>query len=245
MTGTHGDWSSAPAREPGHVDETALGREARPTSATSAGGRADGRVHGRPAPEYGEYAPEGWVNPVLVEQQRREAEEHARAAREQADQPVPRDAGAPDRDGGRAADRRGGAGARTTGARVPSSRFGASPFDFVMTVGLLVLGLFSVLQSLAVSQVASSVRETFERQYTAFADPGALSTAAVVGAIGSVVVFALVVWWSFRRLRARRWTFWVPLLGGAVATAISVTAFIVVVLQDPGFMQSLMQQSGV
>ncbi|GAA3333793.1 hypothetical protein HP467_17255 [Curtobacterium albidum] len=218
-----GDWSAAPAREPGHVDETALGREARPASAGSAAGPAVGRVHGRPAPEYGEYAPEGWVNPVL-DAQRREDERRAQERREEQPTATAKPA--------------------TAAQQVPRSRFGASPLDFVLTVGLLVTGLFSTVQSLSVSQVASSVRETFEQQYTTFADPAALSTAAVVGAIGSVVVFALVTWWSIRRLRARRRTFWVPLLGGVVATAISVTAFIVVVLQDPRFLQAVMQHSG-
>ena len=243
------DWTAVPVRDAGHVNETTLGREARPGSARSAAGRTDGRVHGTPAPAYGEYAPAGWVNPVVVEQERVEAAERARAARDQE---------SPAADGPRGAGRRGGptraAGGRepagttdgrAASPRVPTSRFGASPFDFVMTVGLLAFGLFSVVQSLAVTQVASAVRQAFERQSLPLSDPSALSTAAVVGAISSVVVFVLVAWWSLRRLRARRWTFWVPLLGGAVASLISLVAFVVVMLQDPGFVQAMMQQSGV
>ncbi|KTR02090.1 DUF6264 family protein, partial [Curtobacterium luteum] len=126
----------------------------------------------------------------------------------------------------------------------PSSRFGRSPLDFGATVGLLVLGLWSVLQSLLVGQVASAVRQTFEQRYTTFSDPSALTTAAVVGAVAGVVLFALTLWWSIRRLRARRWTFWVPLLGGAVSTAVSVTAFLVVVMQDPRFVEAVLRQSG-
>lgn len=245
-----GDWSSAPAREPGHVDETALGLEARPASAAPAAGRRDGRVHGTPAPEYGEYAPEGWVNPVLVEQerldrQRREAEERDRAA---AGTPAGRGAAGQDRPTG-ARSNRGAAPSRgpATGRERPmalSSRFGASQFDFVVSVALLAFGLLSVVQALAVSDVASAVRRAFEQQGLQLSDPAALSTAAVVGAIANVVVFALVAWWSLRRLAARRWTFWVPLLGGAVASLISLVAFAVVMFQDPGFVQVLVQQSG-
>ncbi|PZF56781.1 hypothetical protein DEJ23_09550 [Curtobacterium sp. MCSS17_008] len=235
MSGPRGDWSSAPVREPGHVDDTALGREVRHTSGTPAAGGAVGRVHGTPAPEYGEYAPDGWVNPVLVEQERREAEERERAARAE---PTPSPRATPGRVHGQRQD------GRTTGTALPTSRYGASQFDFVMTVGLLAFGLFSVVQALAVTEVASAVRQAFEQQGLQLSDPGALSTAAVVGAISSVVVFALVAWWSLRRLRARRWTFWVPLLGGAVASLISLVAFVVVMFQDPGFMQALLQQSG-
>ncbi len=245
-----GDWSSAPAREPGRVDETALGREARPASAAPAAGRQDGRVHGTPAPEYGEYAPEGWVNPVLVEQerldrQRREAEERDRAA---AGTQAGRGAAGQDRPTGARSNRgaapsRGPASGRERPAAL-SSRFGASQFDFVVSVALLAFGLLSVVQALAVSDVASAVRRAFEQQGLQLSDPAALSTAAVVGAIANVVVFALVAWWSLRRLAARRWTFWVPLLGGAVASLISLVAFAVVMFQDPGFVQVLMQQSG-
>ncbi|MDB6427659.1 DUF6264 family protein [Curtobacterium sp. 20TX0008] len=251
MSGLRGDWSSAPDREPGHVDETALGLEGRPASAAPASGRRDGRVHGTPAPEYGEYAPEGWVNPVLVEQerrdrQRREADDRARAATQ-----GPTDRGTARTT--RPTDRRtpGGTGAgpsrgAAAGQERPtlSSRFGASQFDFVVTVALLAFGLLSVVQSLAVSDVASAVRRAFEQQGLELSDPTALSTAAAVGAIGNVVVFALVAWWSLRRLAARRWTFWVPLLGGAVASLVSLVAFAVVMFQDPGFVQVLMQQSG-
>jgi len=235
-----GEWSAAPEREPGHVDETALGREARPASATSAAGRADGRVHGTPAPGYGEYAPEGWVNPVLVEQERRDERERASAA----GAPTTGSSASTRRPGAGTAARPEGRAAASEGAPGAGNRYGATPLDFVVTVGLLATGLFSTVQALAVSQVASSVRETFERQYTTFSDPAALSTAAVVGAIGNVVVFALVAWWSARRLRARRWTFWVPLLGGVVATAISVAACIAVVLRDPRFLQAVLQHSG-
>ncbi|MFJ4220607.1 DUF6264 family protein [Curtobacterium luteum] len=231
-----GDWSSAPVHDPapGRSDDD---REARRGSVTSAAAPAAGRVHGTPAPQYGEYAPEGWVNPVLAEQERVEREAESRALREQAA-----------REAAETPARRGPTGSRAARAgavrATPSSRFGASPLDFGMTVGLLVLGLWSVLQSLSVGQVASAVRQTFEQRYTTFSDPSVLTGAAIVGAVASVVLFALTLWWSIRRLRARRWTFWVPLLGGVVSTAVSVTVFLVVVLQDPRLVDAVLRSSG-
>lgn len=231
-----GDWSSAPQHDPA-AGRPADGLEARRGPATSAAAPAADRVHGTPAPQYGEYAPEGWVNPVLAEQERQERDAESRTLREQAAREA---ATAPARPGPRGSRPERGGAATTR----PSSRFGASPLDFGMTVGLLVLGLWSVLQSLSVGQVASAVRQAFEQQYTTFSDPSALTTAAIVGAVASVLLFALTLWWSIRRLRARRWTFWVPLLGGVVSTAVSVAAFFVVVLQDPRFVDAVLRSSG-
>ncbi|PCN49501.1 hypothetical protein Csp2054_00620 [Curtobacterium sp. 'Ferrero'] len=226
------------------------GREARHDPPSSASAAVHGRVHGTPAPQYGEYAPEGWVNPVLVEQERLEREAEARALREQTERsraPMPGSTSgtrpAPDRPAGVRPDARRPAGARaggrTSGNVVPRSRFGASPLDFGMTVGLLVLGVYSVFEALLVGDVASSMRMLVERQYTSLSDPSVLSGAAAVRAVVLVVAFVLVAWWSVRRLRARRRTFWVPLVGGAVASVLGSVPIVVVVFQDPAIQSYL------
>jgi hypothetical protein len=236
-------WSSVPRRDPAnHGDVGAgTGQEARGAFPTTAAGPANGRPQGRPAPGYGEYAPEGWVNPVLVEQERQEREQQDQAPVARVRDAAPSDGVHGDRAG---TDARSGAvpaGAQPSMAR---SRFGRTPADFVLTIGLLAFGLVSVVQSLSVGEVASTVRRTLETQYTALNDPSALSTAAAIAAITNVVVFALVAWWSIRRLRARKRTFWVPLVGAVVATAISTIAFVVVVMQDQAFVDFMLRQSG-
>ena len=244
-TGPDG-WSAVPAREPGHLPDAADGLEARPTAGASAEGSANGRVHGRPAPQYGEYAPEGWVNPVLVEQERREQEERSRALRQQAAQEATRGRRPGTADGTVAAGR--AARAETadgSGRTVPAQQgFGASPIDFVLSVGLLVIGLMTVLQGLSIGTTASTMRTYLEQQYTELSDPAALSTAVLVRAVVLVVVFALVVWWSIRRLRARRRTFWVPLVGGIVASVLGIIPVFVVILQDPAFTAYLHRMAG-
>ena len=247
MSGADG-WSSVPRRHPANHGDAGVGsgQEARGASPTPAG-PANGRPQGRPAPGYGEYAPEGWVNPVLVEQERQDRQE--RPDRERQDQAkavggrdaAPRDSVRTDH---ARPDARSGAAPAGVQRTMPRSRFGRTPADFVLTVGLLAFGLVSVVQSLSVGDVASTVRRTLETQYTALNDPSALSTAAVIAAITNVVVFALVAWWSIRRLRARKRTFWVPLVGAVVATAISTIAFVVVVLQDQAFVDFMLRQSG-
>lgn len=244
-----GDWSSAPAREPGHVDETALGLEARPASASSAAGRADGRVHGTPAPEYGEYAPEGWVNPVLVEQERQAAEDRRRDAWQRQDA-VPRRASDPtgpaldERDVRRTRGSISPRGSQPAPASAPTSPYGASRLDFVLTVGLLFVGLWSVFGALSTGTVASVTREYVAGQFGEMSSPAALSSAAVVRVVILAAVFALVAWWSVRRLRARRWTFWVPLVGGVVASALGAVPMLVVVFQDPAVQEAIRRASG-
>jgi len=244
MSGADG-WSSVPRRHPANHGDAGVGsgQEARGASPTPAG-PANGRPQGRPAPGYGEYAPEGWVNPVLVEQERQERQDRER--QDQAKAVGGRDAAPRDsvRTDHARPDARSGAAPAGVQRTMPRSRFGRTPADFVLTVGLLAFGLVSVVQSLSVGDVASTVRRTLETQYTALNDPSALSTAAVIAAITNVVVFALVAWWSIRRLRARKRTFWVPLVGAVVATAISTIAFVVVVLQDQAVVDFMLRQSG-
>jgi hypothetical protein len=215
------DWSSVPAHDPAHATQGTAGLEAHRTADTSAAGHAGGRVHGRPAPQYGEYAPEGWVNPVLVEQERRERAERAH----ESDRPVAARPVA-----SRSSEERRDAAPDASPTPV-AGRWGASPFDFVVTVALLVTGLTSTLQSLQVRSVASTVRQGLESRGFDVADPAALSTAAVVVALVGLVVFVGVVWWSVRRLRAKRLTFWVPLLGGLVMGVLSLVVFVVAMLQ--------------
>lgn len=248
MTGGPPDgWSSVPAHEPAHVPDTVDGQEARRGPATPGDGPAPGRVQGRPAPQYGEYAPEGWVNPVLVEQERREQEERSRALRQQAAQDAVRD-----RRGGPGSATRAGtptepgpAGPRADGRPVPlAARFGRSPIDFVLTVGFLAVGLWTVVESLSVGSTASTIRTVVEQQYTDLSNPAALSSAVLVRAVVLVVVFVLVAWWSIRRLRTRRWTFWVPLVGGVAATVLGMVPVMVVLFQDPQFAAHLQRMAG-
>lgn len=250
-------WSAVPAREPGHVPDGSESLEARRAPAASTDGPTPGRVHGRPAPQYGEYAPEGWVNPVMVEQERREQEERSRALRQQAAQDAVRD-----RRGGPGATQRGTTGGaagpgvptgsrdgsddrRPDGRPAPAAvRFGRTPLDFVLTVGFLAVGLWTVVESLSVGTTASTIRTVVEQQYTDLSNPAALSSAVLVRAVVLVVVFVLVAWWSIRRLRTRRWTFWVPLVGGVAATLLGMVPVMVVLFQDPRFAAYLQQMAG-
>jgi hypothetical protein len=224
-----GDWTAAPDRDRG-VPPQVTGTDA------GAAGVSGSRPQGRPAPQYGEYAPEGWVNPVLVEQERLERQQ-AERDRPGQQQPASRTTTA------KRPDTRNGRAPAAAGTPV-AARFGASPADFLLTVMLLAFGLVSVLQSLAFRSVAADLARELELRYTEMSDPGALVGAALVSAIGGLVVYVLVAWWSLVRLRTRRRTVWVPLLGGLVASVLTLSAFLTVMLQDDRFVAWIMQNAG-
>jgi hypothetical protein len=230
-------WSSVPPL-PVPESATAAGLEAVPAPATS----ADGRPAGRPAPQYGEYAPEGWVNPVFAEQARREREAEARRLEDaEAAKRWELAGGSPERFRGTGAvppDRRAnGGGGSQEGAGVRRL-----PRDAVLTVLLLAFGLVSVIQQLSgITGIAGQVAAELAARYTALSDPHALVSAAATSAVGTAVLFVLAAWWSVLRLRRRRSSFWIPLLGAAIAAVFSTIVYVVVVMHDPSFAAYLAQ----
>jgi hypothetical protein len=247
------------------------GREARPASASQvplpqvpvpqpapqAGQRpapalsADGRPVGRPAPQYGEYAPDGWVNPVVADRERREQEAAARrrelaaseAARVQQRRSVPPVRNPADRSTGPAAPD-----ARPSSTGAPTAhrtRFGASAGDVMATVLLLAFGLTTVLQQvIGVGRVASQVAEQIAQRYVPLADPTALVPAAAWSAIVGAVVFVGALWWSIVRLRSRKTTFWVPLAAGAFAGVFSTILYVAVIMHDSAFVCYVLSNGG-
>lgn len=238
-----GDWSGTPPRGGETLD---TGLEARGDSAPSvapAAAQDPTRPVGRPAPEYGEYAPEGWVNPVLVEQERREREA---AAREAAQGAAGVAAGAGDRrtDAGRQTGTP-PPGRTEDGSQTQARRFGASPGDVLATLLLLALGLTTVLQQVTgIGRLSSQVAQEIADRYTELTDPGALVPATVVAAIVGVFLLVGAAWWSIVRLRRAKRAFWVPLLAGAVAGVVSTAAYVVVIMQDPAFMAWMAAHAG-
>jgi hypothetical protein len=240
------DWASVPTPEP--AERVAAGPQTRAANAAAPTGleatpapilSADGRPIGRPAPQYGEYAPEGWVNPALQQERDAVAERRELAAREAAavreSRPVPpvRPSAPAERD----APQEGGAPA--------VSRPGFSPLDLLATCVLLAIGLYTVVsQMIEPSAYAATIASTVERQYVALSKPGALVPIAAWCAVGQGALFVLTAWWSISRLRHRKLTFWIPLVAGVVATLATGIAFTVTVFHDPAFLAWWATHSG-
>lgn len=201
----------------------------------------DERPAGRPAPQYGEYAPEGWQSPLQAE--------GGEGAPEQSPPPpshAPHNLGVgtpPPETGGTPHP----SGAPTTGA---ATRFGAptapenpqqvnrppqqpvtrqrtpSMADRVITIILLVLGGFGALQSAFSMLTLGTQMEIIAGSLAgdAITVPD-MTVLQAVGAILMLSIYAIVLLWSIQRLRAKKITFWVPLVGGVVAL---IATFVIV-----------------
>lgn len=72
-----------------------------------------------------------------------------------------------------------------------------------------------------------------------FSVPASLSTLGTIGALLVLAVYALNVIYSVQRLRARKLTFWVPLVAAVLASIITLTFIMIGVYQVPELLQRL------
>jgi len=175
----------------------------------------------RPRPRYGEYAPEGWVSPVPVP-------EKTELQGTEASSP-PAQAGPPARPAT--------PGALSTGRRV----------DRVATLVLLGLAVYNVVGNLVLvprfSSTLLDMLRTGGYDVSTFTSQEALQQAGAVIAVVSLVVLVATLWWSVRRLRAGRLTFFVPLAAGVLVTIVQVVAVFAVFWGDAAFVQSVVEGS--
>ncbi|MCJ0700006.1 DUF6264 family protein [Frigoribacterium faeni] len=188
----------------------------------------------RPRPRYGEYAPEGWVNPVApVETQTPPPGRSDGTA--PTPQAGPRDATTP---GAWGAPPRPGAGDLS----------GARRFDRVATFVLLGIGLYSVISNVVMASTFSStlLSALSGAGYStdAFTGQEALQRSGVIIAVLTVAVFAITLMWSIRRLAARKVTFWVPLSAGVLMSIVQMVLVLGVLFGDAAFVQSILDGSG-
>lgn len=168
----------------------------------------------RPAPMYGEYA----------------TPEQQRAAISQPDATFALDAGqAPEAFVQRPA-------AAPTGAAARPTRTA----DRIITIALLAYGLLTVLasavQMLDVAAFAQTMFTTLGVDGQ-LSDPAAAQPWATAAAITLVLGWALTAWLSYLSLRARRLTWWIPLVGAIVVNLIAALIAVIGIMNDPGLMQ--------
>lgn len=200
---------------------------------------SDGRVTGVQAPEYGEYAPAGWVNPVAP-----------------VDEPETQDATAPGQIGTVARPPGPSRGYGGGGYRAPT-RFDAPPptgepvpgpppaaarprqFNGFATFFLIIYGVYRVIsEALSTGGFADTYVAQFKRMgylHGAFQHMADLHTVASVSAIVSVPLFLIVCVVALRRLRGGKNSWLVLLITGIVMNVITGIAVVVVVMNDPSF----------
>ena len=129
----------------------------------------------------------------------------------------------------------------------PAAPAGRGNVDRIVTIALLAYGLVNVVMTaISYLDLPTVLQQSMqilgiEGDFTNFAQ-GRL--AGAVAAVVLVIGYALTALAAFRRLRAGKKSWWVPLVG-AVATMIVVTICIMIpMLGDPAFVQYL-QTGGV
>ncbi|WP_066040430.1 DUF6264 family protein [Herbiconiux solani] len=198
----------------------------------------------RPKPKYGELAPEGWSWTPPKDPAAEEAEAGAGA-------------GMPGT--GTTAS---GKGASATGASTPAKapRQAAArqptpppPYnpaaaampdrkrgDMIATFLLLAAGVISttntVVSMLQLPAVMQQVMDIYKID-GAYAGTSTAQTAGSVGAALLVLIFALTVYISVRRLRVNKLTFFVPLIGAVLSFAVSTACIAIAFFADPALVQ--------
>lgn len=112
----------------------------------------------------------------------------------------------------------------------------------VITVALLVFGALSVLGTLpAFLRFDEALSEQLSTMGMGeLADPATVRIIGIVGLIVFVVCWALGAWWSLRRLKAGKSSWWIPLIAAVAAYLIVSIALTAALLNDPGYMSTIL-----
>ena len=115
--------------------------------------------------------------------------------------------------------------------------------DRIITVALLVLGgYFALSMAFSLSQLPSEFAKIAgDLKLADFTAPPQVQTIGTIGAILVLSLYALVLIFSIRRLRARKLTFWAPLAAGVLAWVLFFVLFAVSLGQSTELWQELMQ----
>lgn len=124
----------------------------------------------------------------------------------------------------------------------------ARPIDRLLTVMLLAYGLVTVIMSAISYLDPTSVLDESMRMLGIDADFTNYAQAKTWGIVAGVV---LIVGWmvtaalSVTRLRARRLTWWVPVVGAVVFTLLAAICLTVPMVGDPAFVEYLKDATSV
>ena len=124
------------------------------------------------------------------------------------------------------------------------SPFMRHPFDRVVTIALLVIGLYNVISGFAGrGQIAGAIDAAYRSlgltgDYTTTA---LTSTMADVIAIGSLVLWIIAAVLSTLMISRGHIAFWIPLVAGLLASLLSGVCYLILFLHDPTFMEYMRQ----
>lgn len=108
-------------------------------------------------------------------------------------------------------------------------------FDLVVTVGLLVYGFLNVVSGLfQYADLGAYLDELYGMFGVGdYVETGMERAIGIAIVAANVISFALVAWFSVRTLRAHKIAFWIPIVGGVVATVASAIFLQILLAGDP------------
>jgi hypothetical protein len=131
---------------------------------------------------------------------------------------------------------------RQAGASAPALL--RHPLDRVVTIALLVLGLYNVVTTI---MERGSVADQIDAVYHSMGLTGDYAATALTGTVVDVVAIVYLALWvvaaglsSWAILRGRI-AFWIPLAAGVVASLISGAGYLILFLHDPTFLAYVQQ----
>jgi len=109
--------------------------------------------------------------------------------------------------------------------------------DRIVTVVLLSLGLLNVLWGIpGFLSLASTLQAAYDQMGVGQYGAGELAgTLGVVAVVSQLLIWAATAWGSVRRMRRGRLSWWVPLVGAAVAFIVVMLVFTIAIVSDPAF----------
>ncbi|QDE34321.1 hypothetical protein FIV50_05665 [Microbacterium foliorum] len=141
----------------------------------------------------------------------------------------------------------GAAPAPADGARVDSAAARARPVDRFVTIALLAYGLVNVVMTgLSYLDFATAMNQMMsvlgvDGDFTNYAEGRTWGTiAAIVLAVG----WSLTAYFSIRRLRTRKLSWWVPLVGAAITLLVASVCAAIPLMNDPAFIDFVANTAG-
>lgn len=130
-------------------------------------------------------------------------------------------------------------------ARTPAPAVASRAWDRILTVALLVFGLFNVLTGIpAMLQLAESLDQAYASQgFGDYTSDGLASALGIAANIVNVLLLVAAVAASVRQLRTGRLAFWIPLVAGATAVVVTIVLIGAAMLGDPALASYLQEQT--
>ena len=118
-------------------------------------------------------------------------------------------------------------------------------WDPTVTVGLLVLGLINVTQTVAQARDLGVVLNAFfvQEGIGAYTNAQAASVAGLLLAATNLLCLVLAIGFAVPRLRRHRRAFWIPLVSAAISVVATTVVVAGAVMSDPAFFTYLQSHS--